>query len=106
MKIYVVGRSGEPFVIIIGLRGRGRRTIRLRVGGLDLCLGLVIGIEASNKVVDFGQGGEGAFGRGECRVDGRKGLGRIIAKKSLHLGIMDGRSMRRRVDDGLRFRGA
>lgn len=94
MEIYVVGRSCKPFVIIIGLRGRGRRAIWLRVSRLDVCLGLVIGIEASYKVVDFGQRGERALRRWECRLDGGNVSGRIIAKKALHLGTMDGRSMR------------
>lgn len=95
MEVYVVRRSCEPFVIIVGLRRRGSRTIWLRVGRLDVCLGLMIGIEASYKFVDFGQRGEGAFRRWECGLDGRNGFGRIIAKKSLQLGIMDDRSMGR-----------
>ena len=94
MEIYIVGRSCKPFVIIIGLGGRGRRAIWLRVSRLDVCFGLMIGIEASHKVVDFGQRCERAFRRWECRLDGGYRFGRIIAKKALYLGIMDGRSMR------------
>ena len=94
MEIYVVGRSCKPFVIVIGLGGRGRRAIWLRVGRLDVCLGLVIGIEATHKVMDFGQRCERAFRWWECRLDGGNWFGRIIAKKAFHLGIMDGRSMR------------
>ena len=61
MEVDIVRRPGETLIVAICLRRGGRRTVGLRVGGLDFGLGLVIGVEACDKVMYLGQRGKRPF---------------------------------------------